>query len=87
MASVLSQKLAESVSPSTLTCKLKSSIRMLFGFFGSKSMANVVKSSRNIVFVVLFLREYGGWYIPVSVISLFFYTDLPSCILKWACIS
>ena len=52
-----SLKIAESVSWSSLTCKLKSPMKMLFGLSGSCVDAYSQKSSMNIAFVVLFVSE------------------------------
>ena len=52
-----SLKIAESVSWSSLTCKLKSPMKMLFGLSGRCIEAYSQKSSTNIVLVVLFVSE------------------------------
>ena len=57
MASIVSKKIAESMSSSLLTCKLKSPSNRLSGYFGRRSITKLVKSSRKALLVDLFFSE------------------------------
>ena len=70
MASQESVNIAEYILSSLLTCKLKSPSIMLVVCCDNKSVVNSMKSSRNILFVILFLLLYSGWYTPVRVMCL-----------------
>ena len=60
MASIVSMKIAESMSLLSLTRKLKSPSITLFELSGSRLVMYSVKSSRKALLVDLFLSEYGG---------------------------
>ena len=60
-------KVTALASLSSLMCKLKSPRITVLLCVERRSVVKFENSSINVLFIILFFMEYGGWYIPVTV--------------------